>query len=403
MEKVRWIDFLAQRLRSQILFENGRRAQTWVLAFLTFLSLGFALKGISEQSGRTFLYTSKALFLIFFHIVMLMGLLLPSLLRKGEKAAAGALRIKEPTSFVLMGVLVTVYSGVLAWVAWQLIAGAADMRASGLFVFSSWAGFLISSFYLGACLFTLAGFLLFPAVCARIHEKGFRITAVLAGCHGAVLAVSLWSYFSVVPVGSQIFFEQMLMIGLVWVFAVSSVVFLGRALEESVVGMLSTLELEVASQKLERDQDILQRYRECFVSVRLAAWLQRLSHRVASMAHDIAKFTHEAVSHVESEKPSETDLRLVEDRYRRARQVCSRLDRQNERFLLSISLFRLTETEREKAEQIKDQFSRQLRNAKLELTDVRRRIDEKLISLKNNDLQPDQPSEVPVEKVPLSR
>ena len=163
--------------------------------------------------------------------------------------------------------------------------------------------------------------------------------------------------------------------------------------------MYRAMEIACAIDALEHNEDILARFREVFIHPRLSFWVHKQSHRAASRSHEIAQYAHDALSLVSRDKPTELDLRQVEDRYRRADKMYKKLERDDNRFAFCSTLFDISEAEQEKIEELRDQFSRELRNAKLELASVRKKIDETLVSLKNIQI----PQSVPVEKVPLSK
>ena len=109
---------------------------------------------------------------------------------------------------------------------------------------------------------------------------------------------------------------------------------------------------------------------------------------------------------VEREKPTEMDLLQVDGRYKKADSLQRKFEREAQRFQLCLSLFDFNEAERERIEKLRDQFSRELRNSKLELASVRKRIDDKLVFIKNTHLtllasdipgiSADKPSELPL-------
>ena len=68
---------------------------------------------------------------------------------------------------------------------------------------------------------------------------------------------------------------------------------------------------------------------------------------------------------------------------------------------ISVTFLDLIEVESERVGRLHDQYSRECRNAKLELASIRKRIDEKLVALKNSYLRERQ--ELPAPEVPASR
>jgi hypothetical protein len=403
MEKTRWLDYLSSKLKSQISLENARQAQNWALVFLCLFSLGFALHALKASETQAFIYATKVLFLIFFHGILIASFYLPSLLQKGEKPVARFLEVRDFTGLMVISMVLTFYT-VVAWIlSFQVAAGAGEMGLSNYFGFVAWTNLLVAFFYLGIFLFYFSSLFFFPGVLVKWIERSAKGFYALLILHAVLLFFLGFGYAETTPIGSPNFFEQFRVAGLFWVFIGSSVLFLGKWLRESSVEALAALELEIASGKLERSDEILLRLKEAFVSRRLFFWVNRLTRSAAAKAHQIAQLTHEAVSLVSREKPAELDLRQVEDRYRKADAVSKKLEKENQRFLLSISFFESSETEREKIGELRDRFSRESRNAKLELAGVRKRIDERLVALKNIPPQP-LASEVPVEQqVPVGR
>jgi hypothetical protein len=247
-------------------------------------------------------------------------------------------------------------------------------------------------------LFFFAAQAFFPGFLGKVMEWGNKPAWVLASLHAVVFLLLGLGYTETVPLGSAGFFEQLRVAGVFWIGLFCLSRFVISLLHESSVAALSDLELEVAADRLESHESILGRYKEAYVSKRLSLWLAGTSRRIAAQAHDIASHTHESVQLINSRKPSEFDLRKVEDAYKHADAVYRRMEKENQRFHGYQALLDLGEAEREKIEEVRDLFSRELRNAKLELASVRKRIDEKLVSLKT---AAPGPAEVPVEKVPV--
>ena len=401
MEKDSWREFLAAKVRTQIALETSERAQTWALALAGFLSLGFALSSLREASAG-FLFGSKFLFVIFFHLWVVFAFCIPSLLQKGENPVSALLGIRDWTTLVWSFLTLAFYAGVIWNVGFQVTQSAGEMQVSAFPGLLAGINLLAVSIYFFASLFSLASLFFFPKALGRILEKSGKFSKGLLVFHSVFAFLLCLSYGEIAKIGSPAFFEQFRFIGLFWVYIFSSLLLIGHLLKESSLPLLSALELEVISGKLERKEDILSRFKEAYLSRRLAVWIHQLSRAVATHAHEIAGFTHEAVSLVTGGKPSETDLTKVEDRYRKAEARFKKLDRDHQRFLVCVSFFHLSEAERERIEVLRDQFSRELRNAKLELASVRKQIDDKLVSLKNS-VQPPAPSEIPVEKIPVSR
>lgn len=400
MEKERWRDFLAAKLESQIALETAGSAKTWGFALLAFISLAFALSSLGSLSSDQ-VFASKILFLIFFHTLTLLGFCLPNLIQKGENAVGAWLGIRDFVSFVWIFMALLFYA-VIAWtVSFQAASAAGEFRVSGFFGFVAWANVVFVSLYVAVCVLGLLSLLFFPQSWIKLLEKSGRFWYGLLIAHSVFSLLLAFSYSETTAIGSPEFFGQFRFISLFWIFIACSILWMSRSFQESAVPALSALELEIVSGRLERREDILARFKEAFISRRLSAWTHRLSRVAATDAHEIAQLTHEAVSLVSSEKPHETDLIKVEDRYRRAENRYKKLERENQRFLLCLMLIHLSEAERERSEAVRDQFSRELRNAKIELASVRKQIDEKLVSLKNKE--PRAAAQVPVEPIPLAR
>src|SRR5438128_27941 len=99
MEKYRWPEFLSSRTGSQIAIENARRAQTWALVLLGFIALAFGLNALGGNArSASALFSTKVLFLAFFHILTALSFYFPSVLQKGEKTLARQLGIRDFTS-----------------------------------------------------------------------------------------------------------------------------------------------------------------------------------------------------------------------------------------------------------------------------------------------------------------
>jgi hypothetical protein len=404
MEKTRWPEFLSAKLKSRISLENAEKAQSWAIGFLSLASFGFALQGIAGPGeAHNTIYATKVLFLLLFHLILILGVYLPGFLQKGEKSLARFLGMRDFTSLILMSLALTFYSVVILMLSQQTAKSAAEMGLSGFFGGVAWLNFVFAAVYFAGCLIFFASLFFFPGVLVKFFEKGGKSAYVFCALHSAFVFLLGFGYSETVPLGSGNFFEHLRMAGLFWVFILSSLILIGKSLRESSLSALETLELEVAAGKLERQEDILARLKEAFIPSRLSSWIHRLAHQAATKGHDIAQLSHDAINMVSGEKPSELDLRQVEDRYRRADAIYKKLEKENQRFLLSVSFLDINEAERGKIESLKDQFSRELRNGKIELASVRKRIDERLVAIKNAAPAILPPLlDVPVEKVPLT-
>lgn len=383
MENKNWLAFLTNKLRSQISLETASKVQTWAFALVAVLAVGMGFQAVSQPAGETFLSNTKILFLILSHLFVLFCFYFPALLEKGDKPVSRLLGIRNLTSLVLNALALTFLAVVFSMLSFQVMKAVSESQTSSFFNVVAWLNFALSAVYLTGGVLYFASLFFFPQAMIRVVEKGSRMAYAFLGLHAALALLLGLGYSEAVGIGSQTFFEQFRIAGVFQIALGCFLFFVGNVLRESSVPGLSNLEFEVASGRLERSEDILARYKEAFVSRRLAAWIKHLSHKVASLAHEIATYTHESLIAVSQGKPSEMDLRKVEERYKKADQGYRRLEKDNQRFLLCASFFDLTEAEREHVEALKDQFSRQLRNAKLELASVRKRIDEKLTALKN--------------------
>ncbi|HXV28412.1 MAG TPA: hypothetical protein VD913_05545 [bacterium] len=388
MEKPRWLEFLSSRLKSQISLENAEKAQTWAFAFLALVALGFALNAAQSAHDSLLRYPATVLFLLLFHPILILTFYLPNFLDRENKPAARLLKIRDFTSLTASALILAFFAVVITVVSFQAAAGAGEVSESVLLGLAAWGNFIFSLFYLSACFFYFSGFLWFPQALAKIMERTAKTAPFLVAVHGIFLILLGFVYAGFVPFGSATFLEQFKSAGLFWVFIVSSVLFIGRLLSESSIPSLASLELDMASGRLERSEEILNRLKEAFVSGRLSRWTFRLSQSAMMKANEIAQLTDDALSVVGREKPTEIDLRLVEDRYRRADNISKKLEKENQRFLLSVSFFDSSDAEHEKIEELRDLFSKTIRNAKLELASVRKGIDERLVTLKNSQPLP---------------
>lgn len=381
-----WIQFLSSRLKSQISIENAEKLQTWAMAIIGMTALGLALKGISQFNGLPPIFAVKTQFIALFHAVMVFGFYLPAFLQKGEKIQARLLGVRDHTSLTLISVLFFFYAVVLFMVCQQAAGQAEALKISGYFSFITSANLVIAAFYLGLCAFLAFGFLVTPSLLLKAADKTAKLPHVLFSVHGVFFFLTGAAYTEISPLGSPRFFEHFLIAAEFWIFILASVFFVARLLGESQVAPLAALEFEVTSGKLERHEDVLARFRDVFVRRRLSFWINRLSHIASARAHEIAGYTHEAVKYVDRDKPTEVDLSQVEGRYKKADSLQRAFEREAQRFQLCLSFFDFNEAERERIEKLRDQFSRELRNTKLELASVRKRIDDKLVAIKNSQV-----------------
>lgn len=383
MENKNWLAFLTNKLRSQIALETADQVQSWAFALAGVLALGIGFQAVALQAGNTFLISTKILFMILTHLSILFCFYLPALLEKGEKSVSRLLGIRNLTGLVFNAFALTFLAAVVSMLSFQVMKAVSDSRTSSFFNVVAWVNFALSAVYLAGGLLFCLGLFLFPQVMNRLSEKKNKALIVFLSFHAALALLLGLGYAESVSLGSTVFFEQFRIAGVFLIGLGCFLFFVGRSLKESAVNGLSNLEFEVASGRLESSDVILARYKEVFVSRRLSSWLKALSGRLIFQAQEIAGHTQEALSTVSQGKPSEMDLRKVEDRYKKADQGYKRLEKYNQRFLVCVSFFDLTEAEREHVEGLKDLFSRHLRHAKLELASVRKRIDEKLTALKH--------------------
>ncbi len=383
MDKSRWLDFVSSRLKSQISLENSEKAETWAFILLALASFGAALASVAANRDPAFIAGTKVLFMVLFYAILLLGVHLPAFLQKGEKPLARLFGIRDFTALSLFSIGVTFYAVILWMLSHQLATSGEAYERSAFFTFVAWFSDLAAFLHLAACLFFVIGLAVFPKALVKIAENGGRFRYPLLALHSLLFLLLGFVSAEKTPLGSPDFFEQFRAAGLFWIFALSSLLLIGQWLRPSSVPSLAALELDVASGRLDRPEDILTRFKDAFISRRLVSWLGRLSSFVANQTGKIASFAAEAMSLVSRENPSEVDLNQVEDRYRKAEAFHQQLNRENQRFLLSVFLFDLNEAARFKVEELRDQFSRELRNAKIEVASVRKRIDEQLVSIKN--------------------
>lgn len=384
MDSNRWLEFISSKIRSQISYENARKAENWAVALLAGLSLAGAFGAVgAQEDGSTVLFGSKVLFVIFFHAFMTLGVFLPAVLQKGQKPFSRLTGIRDYTSLLVISLIVTFYAGITVCVSWQAAFGKMGYtELSNFFKFVLGVNIIPAAFYFVSAILGFWGLAAFPAAFQKYLDGIIKGTKVFLAVHTAFLFLVFMAYTEVAAVGSPSFFQHLHIAGLFWVSMACSLFLAGRLLQPSFVQTLSGLELEIASSRFERPELILSRYKELFISKRLDLWIRRSSRQLSERAHEIASNSHDAVTFVSREKPSEIDLRQVEERYRRAETHARKLEREYNRFLLNYSLWVLNEVEQHRADELRDQFSKESRNAKLEIASVRKRIDECLIALR---------------------
>ena len=402
MENNRWLDFLSSRIRSEIFREYAEKAEGWCLLVLGLVCLGAALKTAAgpENAGTNF-YTSKILFLTVFHGILIFNFFLPNLLLKDRRPQGFQVGVRDFTGLVFVSWVFIFYALIFFILSVQLIQGFEENAKSNFFGFLAWINMFVTATYFAGGVFCLLSLFFFPGVVAKWKDKGTKLSYALLGFHAVLFLLMSLSYAGMAPLGSAAFLNDLRLVGLHWIVIAASVVFISKCLQGSVLAGLAALELDLAAGKLQRPEDILGRFEESFIQERLASWLARLLRLVDEKTHEIIRLVHEAMTLAHQEKPSEMDLRHVEDRWRCAEALTRELEKENQRFLLSVSFFQSSKGERVKIEALKDSFSRELRNIKLELFDVRKKIDERLVSLKNKELP--LPSSMPLEEVPAGR
>ena len=383
MEKGNWIGFLASKIQSQIQLENARKMRTILLGLVSVGVLGYSLNAVGHFSGRMFFQTSKLMFILFYHGLMVLMVYLPMQLRKGEKSLAGFWGIKDFTGLVLISSGMAFYSLIALLLSFQIAGVAGDLSSAGFLAVVAWLNVAVLFFYAAGFAVFFAGLLWFPAFLSKGVPFVSRSVPVLMGIHAVLLALLGSGYTDNVKLGSPAFFEQFFVMALFWAFIVGSLLFLGRLLDDSAIPALSALELDLFSGKAEKEQEILERYRNAYTPARFSAWIDRLSGQSVTLAKDIRRYAQEAIALVSREKPTEIDLYQVEDRYKRAESLCKRLEKSGQRFQAGISVMDTHVLQQAKIEYLRDQYSRDSRNARLELAGVRKRIDERLVALKN--------------------
>lgn len=385
MDKNIWTAFLTGKIQSQISLENSEKTQSWALTLFGFLSLGFALNALIGAAGNpAVIYASKILFLIFFHLYALTQFFIPGILQKGQKPIARQLQLRDFTSLTAVLFVIAFFSFTAVMLSHQAALGTLDYQPSAFLIFTARLNELASGLYAFGALFYLASLLFFPSVLIKWVEKGSKSIYAGLGFHAFLLVLTAAAYTGVSRIGGPEFFEQLRIAGLFWVFIGTSILLTGRLLRESALPALSNLELDLISGRLERTELVVPRFKDAFVSSRFEGWLKRYAKTIVEKSAEIGKLTKETISLVSVEKPSEMDLRQVEIRYHRAEAFYKQLEKSNQRFMVSMVAFYLTEVETEKAALLRDQFSRELRNAKLELASIRKMTDERLVSLKNS-------------------
>ena len=126
MDRDDWLSFISHKLRSQISLDNAYKAQTWALAFVGLLALGFALNAVSMSERRPSLYPAKVLFLALYHLVLALAFYLPGLLQKGRKPVAGRLGVRDFTGLIVVSMILCFYSMIVLMLSAQITGGMQD-------------------------------------------------------------------------------------------------------------------------------------------------------------------------------------------------------------------------------------------------------------------------------------
>ncbi|MSR77702.1 MAG: hypothetical protein EXS63_05690 [Candidatus Omnitrophica bacterium] len=403
MQKESWLQIISDRIKTQLSLEGGRKIQTWAVALAGLVALMMAVNVMTGSPARAVLEQTKVLFLVLFHLILVLAVYLPEWLQKGDKVLPRLFGVRDFTSLVFVALALMLVSFYVFSLSYQNATNLGDDPRLGFLIFNAWANVSVSGFYLAGFIFYFSSILFFPKALTHVLDRMGNRPIVFLSIHVGMFLLGYFSYSGIVEIGSGNFFEQLRLAGLFWIFAGSLVFLVGKILEESSVGSLNALHMEVASGKLERSEDILSRIKQAFISKRLSFWLSRISLETAKKSHEIAQYLHQSVSIIEQGRPSESQLTQMEERYRRSNQIFKKLDQSHQRFLLNISFFSLLDVEREKVDDLKDQFSKELRHAKLELASVRKRIDDKLHAMKDSERSEVTLTEVPLEQIPVER
>ncbi len=383
MNPAQWTGYLGSKIKNQLAAETVERIHLWALSLLGLAALGLALGPIGSLDERSF-FGMQAFFLIFFHAVMLLGYYGPGRLAgKNSRWLMRALEIRDFISLVFVFVALVFYAAILLRVGYQAAVRGADMEVSAWGAVLGWLNFVFILFYALLAVSACAAFNFAPHLLVRFMDRSGRMPLVLMSIHLGLGLLLFADYAARTGFGSPLFFEEFRLAGMFWIFIAASIFVTGRLLAESALPALNALEFEVATGHWTRPEDILLRFKAAFASVRFDTWLNTLARSAAEKSHEIARCLHEAVRLIGQEKPTELELKQVEDCYRRAEAVIRKLDREGQRFLAVLSFLDLQEACLGKSEELRDQFLRDLRNARLELAGVRKCIDEKLIALKD--------------------
>ncbi len=375
MQKDSWPAFISEKIRIQVTVENARKVQTWAFGVLALVMMMQSAAAFNNIPGRAFLLLTQFLFVTAFHILLSLGVYLPQKLQKGAKVFSRMLSLRDFTSLIFMTLSLGAITAIVFQASFQVIHGAEELQATGMMIFFSWANLLTAGIYLAGFVLMWAGMIFMPGFLARSFEKLSGRPGVFALLHGVLAVMSLISYSHAVEIGSAPFFEQFRLVVLFWMTLVAVVSWMARVLEESSLPALQSLELEIASSKIERSEDVLFRFKQAFMSRRLIHWVEKLAEGLAKISDEISQCLQQCVTVAAQAKPTEAQLAWMEDRYRRAVSRTGRMARHQQKFLLALSFLNLLEVEEEQVETLKDAFSKEIRHAKLEVAGVRKKLD----------------------------
>lgn len=402
MEKSEWLHFFNTRRQSQISADTSARLQGWGLILLSLATFSYAFTALKNAGSYSFIVEAKVLFLTVFHLLAVITVWLPSIVEKDAKPLARTLQIHDSASSVFNGITILLVLFIANTLSFQLFKDISHGEKEAFFHLVLVFNAVLTAGYLTAA--AIAGILYFsaPQTLLKMGSKGSALIKTLAVTQGILFLLLGFNYLQGVALGSAVFFEEFALVSALWIGLTGLILFVARLQQESPLEEISALEMDITSGKLSDDGDILVRYKEVFTSRRLRLWVSRLHHTTAQKAEEIAAYCREALQTVAADTPTEFDLRKVEDNYRRADFSYQKLEKENIRYQLLTGLFDSSESELNRIHSLQDFYSRQLRNSKLELASVRKKIDEKLVQLKNS-AAPQPQTEVKVEKLPVSR
>lgn len=376
-----WIGYLAERVRAEERIEWVRKLECWGLFAVMAFSFTTAAKLFLEQRSEI----PVELFSLFlFHTVVFFAIYLPGRIERERRVLSETLQIVGYSSFSFVWIGITAYLILIAKASSSVASEYQSEQAlANIFLWGNaviaW-GYCILSFLVGL------GFWAFPTFLTKLNTISGRLSSVLFYIHLALGAGLGWISLSVSPLGTASFFGEFLVAALAWVFVASSLLFISKAFQKSRLESLRRLQSEMMVKPLAKPEEWPARLQEASVSPAIAASAKTISQDILKKSHQMANYIQEALSVVSSEKPSEIDLIRVEDRYRKAEHLSRKLEKDHERFVIAASLFCLGEAEQAKLDKLQDLFLREIRNSKLELASVRKKIDERLMAFKSQSL-----------------